>query len=178
MERVKSFLSLKRFWHNVWTHFPIPMVICLIIGSSFYISLDLVLGSNLYYGMIIALTFSAAASCICRRFGVHRMLVGASAAIGIILGYFFGQGDITYWLQIVFVGICVIVSCWTRHFYIQILAVPFWFAVCFAATFVLAFFSLLLPTFGVVLFVFEAFAFAPFLFLGGLPFGDEDYNSL
>jgi len=172
MERFMRFLSPKRFWHNAWTHFPVPMWLCLILGSSFFV-VDIILESNLYYGLIIALTFSTAASCICRRFGVHRMLVWMMTAAGLILGCIFGQGSVTYWLQMISVGVCVIVSCWTRRFYLQMLFVPAWFSLCLGATIILFF----LTIWASFLIIYVPFGFAPFIFLGGLPFGDEDFTS-
>ena len=175
MKSIARFLSFKRFWHNIWTYFPVPFVICLIICISLFY-LDFMLSGPQHYGVILALTFSTAGSCICRRFRLHSMLVWLLTAAGFASGCIFGHGDITYWLQITSVGVCVIVSCWTRRFYLQILAVPVWFLLCLIATclFVAFTLGLYIP----ILVPFAAFVFAPFVFLGGLPFGDESYTAL
>lgn len=179
MNKLKNFLSPRRFWHNLWTHFPVPMGICIFIFFSFFF-LDFLLESNPYYGIILALTFSTAASCIRRRFHIPMYCVFGATALGLVLGSIFGYGDVVYWLQMVSVGICVIVSCWTRLFYLQILLVPGWFALCFALTFFLEFFAVCVVNatsyLGGVLIVGFPFLLAPYLFLGGLPFGDEDFD--
>lgn len=175
MKSIARFLSFKRFWHNIWTYFPVPYVICLIICISFFF-LDFLLSGPQYYGVILALTFSTAGSCICRRFHLHGMLVWLLTAAGFASGCIFAESDIAYWLQIASVGVCVIVSYWTPRFYLQILAVPFWFLLCFIATFL--FVAITLDLNMPILVLFAAFVFAPFIFLGGLPFGDEKFTSL
>ena len=97
-------------------------------------------------------------------------------AAGFASGCIFAESDVTYWLQMASVGVCFIVSCWMPRFYLLILAVPFWFLLCFIATclFVAITLDLNMP----ILVLFAAFVFAPFFFLGGLPFGDEKFTSL
>lgn len=178
MQAILRFFSPKRFGHNVIIHFPIPMMISLLIGVSPYLPFDL--GStNLMDSLVLALTFSTAASCIRRRFHIPTAYVWVAAFVGLITGCITGTGAVCYWLQMISVGICVIVSCWTRRFYLQILFVPAWFFLCFWITFLLedfvinhgrgSFFSLLM--------LLIPFTVAPLLFLGGLPFGDENIRT-
>ena len=179
MRKVVNFLSPRRFWHNLWTHFAVPMGCCVALFFGFFF-FDYIYDSNLYYGVILALTFSTAASCIRRRFHVPMHSVFVAAVFGLILGTILVSGDAAYWLQIGSVGICVIVSCWTRRFYLQILFVPGWYALCFAVTFILECFALCVVNateyLGRLLMFGFPFLLAPYLFLGGLPFGDENFD--
>ena len=178
MQAILRFLSPKRFGHNVITHFSIPMLSSLLIGSIPYLPFDL--GStNLMDGLVIALTFSTAASCIRRRFKISAAYVGAAACIGLVAGCISGFGDVCYWLQLISVGICVIVSCWTSRFYLQILFVPAWFFLCFWITFLLEDFVIShgRGSFFALLMILIPFTVAPFLFLGVLPFGDENFRT-
>ena len=173
MRTLEQFLSPGRFWRNIRTHFPVPMICCMVIAFSFLYA-GFFWETHVSQGVFIALNFSTAASCFRRRFGAPPYVVWAAAALGLMIGLLAGPGTVTSWCMMVSLGICVLLSCWTRRFYLQVLLVPGWFVLCFALTFFLEFDVLGLQIFPLILIV--PFTISPFLFLGGLPFGDESFK--
>ena len=176
MKAIARFLSPKRMWHNLWTHFSIPMLLCSIIALMLFTGFA---HDAIFNGVILALTFTTAASCIRRRFGVPFYVILIAAALGLLTGILIETGNVSSWLLQISIGLCVIISCWTRRFYLQIIFVTGWFTICFGITWLLltCFVIPLCPgTFGAILLMTIPFILAPYFFLGGLPFGDESFN--
>ena len=127
---------------------------------------------------MLALNFSTAASCFRRCFGLPVWAVIA-ITLGAALAGCFVSDDVYAALMAVTLAACVIISCWTKRFYLRLFYILLWFFACFGLTLFLFFFicyafsdSPLTPYLVFTL----PFGLAPLLFLGGLPFGDETYS--
>ena len=186
MYSLSDFLSPRRFWRNSWTHFPVTMVVgfCLtlvFIMPADLLPLDRIIARPDFYierMLMLALNFSTLASCYRRRFYLPTwavIIITMAAALG---GCFVSTG-VYHALMALTLAACVVISCWTKRFYLQFFYLLLWFVACFILTFVLAclvLFILCDSPFIVLIIWLISFGFAPILFLGGLPFGDETYS--
>lgn len=193
---VRNFLSARRFNRNLLTHFLVPGIVC----AALWLFTALAWGVlwpeteppappivvRIYCGLVMALFFATAASCIRRRFGVPLPAVWIAAAVGAVIGGITGKTSWELMFNLLALAVCVVVSCWTRNPLLSLVKVAAWFALCFILVFMLTllglgFYSMLYITVGVLLprmFVTGmAYLLAPWLFLGGLPFGDEDFRA-
>ena len=195
------FLSPARFSRNLMTHFRVPFVIC--VGLWLYASFACTPVFNtapadrqllhhvlrrIAFGLVMALHFSTAASCIRRKFTLPVWGVIAAGCVGMGLGALTGDAYLKAErvLTLASLLVCVVVSCWTRNPLLSLIKVAVWFALCFVTVCFLTFFFMglvsglatIIPVIGGPLYLMGmAYLLAPWLFLGGLPFGDEDFRA-
>ena len=192
------FLSPVRFTQNLMTHFRVPFVVCVTIWLFASFAWTQVFETDpadrrllhhvlrgIAFGLVMALHFSTAASCIRRRFTLPLWAVIATGCVGMGLGALTGSAypAAERVLTLTSLLVCVVASCWTRNPLLSMIKVSVWFALCFVTVFFLTFFFMVLGSGlatiisvigGPLYLMGMAYLLAPWLFLGGLPFGDED----
>ena len=193
------FLSPARFTRNLMTHFRVPFLICVCIWLFASLAWSPVFETatddrqllhhvlrGIAFGLVMALHFSTAASCIRRRFTLPLWGVIAAGCVGLVLGALTGSAYPTAErvLTLTSLLVCVVASCWTRNPLLSLIKVAVWFVLCFVTVFFLTFFFMglgsglatIISVIGGPLYLMGmAYLLAPWLFLGGLPFGDEDF---
>ena len=138
---------------------------------------------HLYTGLVMALFFATAGSCLQRRFGLGFRWVIGLTCIGVALWALSAESR----LALAALLVCIVVSCWRRNPLLGLIKVAAWFALCFTAVFVLTLLGLAAVSgiswlwqvphiFHRLFMMGMAYLLAPWLFLGGLPFGDETYS--
>lgn len=195
------FLSPVRFTQNLMTHFRVPFVVCVTIWLFASFAWTQVFETDpadrellhhvlrgIAFGLVMALHFSTAASCIRRRFTLPLWAVIATGCVGMGLGALTGSAypAAERVLTLTSLLACVVASCWTRNPLLSLIKVAVWFTLCFVTVFFLtfAFIGILagLAVFthvnaGPLYMMSMAYLLAPWLFLGGLPFGDESFRA-
>lgn len=195
------FFSRGRLCRNICVHFLVPYAICTTLWLFTALAWEPLFETALpdrqmlhhmlrriAFALVMALHFSTAASCLRRRFCLPLWGVIAAACAGLALGAWTGD---TYAkaeaaLTLVSLLVCVVITCWTRNPLLSLIKVTLWFTLCFLAVFVLTIAGLLALS-GIYTALYPnyllprlylmgmAYQLAPLLFLGGLPFGDENF---
>lgn len=193
---LRNFLSARRFNRNLLTHFLVPGIVCAVLWLFTALAWSILwpeteppappFAVRIYCGLVMALYFCTAVSCIRRRFSIPLPAVWIAAAVGAVIGAVMGRTSWEAAFNMLGLAVCIVVSCWTRNPLLSLLKVAAWFALCFTLVFALTFmglgfYSMLYFAAGVILprmFVTGmAYLLAPWLFLGGLPFGDENFRA-